>query len=533
VSETFVAEASAGAANYPGGGTSASRSEKSALSISYDADAKRYTITRQTAGNTSFGATQLDAASGNAAVAVYRSASGTVTETVQLTKAGTSGAFNQEYVGGGLWRQLDTAGGVNQYRLGAFTYGMRSPDADVPATGSANFAIGLLATAATSDGLVDIYGTGLFQVDFATRQFTIQGANAHRQPASLGSTLPGFWSPGGFSGNGILASGANAFLGGIGIDAGQRYTGALNGFFYGPNLAEIGGTIAGFNTANQTLVGSIIGRKGDAAPVFETLATLIAPVSLQEATSQIRYRENSGGGGYNGASLDGRTQSSLSIDPATRIVTYSGILFSDANRVAAQSDARFTTYQINGAVARTLKVYNPGPGNTELALSYASFISGVNAATGEDRRWDSFTVFGLNTSGSNVPRTGHGVFNGRLYGSAVGAGATADHFSMEGAAGFDFDFAGASFTGSMTPSVTNLRTGVVSQLGTYTFQNGQIFPFYLAFGADIIGTPGASGSLNGSFYGPAAEEIGATFGLITPGAGTVLTGAGAIVAKRP
>jgi len=530
VSESFTTQATAAAANYPGNGTSASSPGAATLTIQYDAPTGSYTIVRPGL-TTPFGPAQSDAAASNAVLAAYRRQDGTTTETLRLTKPGKEGALNQEYVGAGFWRTVDTAGGVEQNRFGSFTYGVRSAATDVPASGTASFGIGLLAMGATKDAVVDIYGTGTFQVDFGTHSFTLQGATTTRLLNQLGSTGPAYLVPGTFSGDGLVAVSANAFTGGIKLDGSGTYTSALQGFFYGPGLAEVGATFSG-TYGNLGLSGSLIGRRGDTAPELETLTRLFGPAQVQESTRQLLYNANPGGTTFRDAALDARTSSSLTLDPGSSSIDLRIYKFGPADRVAAESDARFTTYRLGGMVLRTIKLYNAGGTNTELALNYASFFSMTNAAVAEDRRWDSFTVFGLQTAGGNVPRTGHGIFDGRVYGSAVGAGSTADRFSMEGTATMDFDFAASSFTGAMTTAATNLRTGVTSQLGSFAFNNGTIAPFSLAFNADIAGAPGSSGALNGSFYGPTAQELGATFGLITPGAGTVLTGAGAIVGKR-
>ncbi len=518
-------------ANYPGEGTGASFPASVALSVQYDAETKRYTLVRP-GFSSSFGERELDSQASNAAFTAYRLANATAIDMLRLTKPGTSGAFNYEYVGGGIWRTLDTAGGVEQHRFAAFTYGMPSPDADVPLTGSASFAIGLVANAATSQGMLDIYGTGLLKVDFAERRFTIEGATSNRDLPSPGSTLPGFLRIGRFEGNGLVASGSNAMIGTVNLQATNRYTTSLTGAFFGPGLAEIGATIVGIGSYSaHGLVGSILGRKGDVAPEFETMANLMAPLSLTELSRQVLYREERPGV-YSQASLDHQTWSSMSIDPAAGTFRFGLAHLTPATRLANQADPRFTAYQTSGATNHEAKVYRAGAGNPELDLSYTSFAIDNVAVAGDGRRWIDASLFGMQTYGPNVPTSGRGVFEGRVHGGAVGAGASADRFSVEGSAGLDVDFAKSTFTGSMTPFVTNLRTGEISQLGAYTFQNGTLSPMALALNAEIGGPPGASGAMHGSFFGPFAQEVGATFGLITPGAGTVLTATGVIVGKR-
>ena len=116
----------------------------------------------------------------------------------------------------------------------------------------------------------------------------------------------------------------------------------------------------------------------------------------------------------------------------------------------------------------------------------------------------------------------------------MGAGNNADRFALTGTAGFDFDFGAGNFTGTLNPTATNLRTNVASSLGAFNFANGVVPGFNgmsTAFFGDIVGTPGATGRIDGRFYGPNAQEIGAVFSLTTPGAGTTLTAVGAVVGR--
>ncbi|WP_410468084.1 transferrin-binding protein-like solute binding protein [Sphingomonas sp. JC676] len=229
-------------------------------------------------------------------------------------------------------------------------------------------------------------------------------------------------------------------------------------------------------------------------------------------------------------------------DPRTYDVG-GNIVYGPGERVAAESDARFTTFRVelpypypgNGVFTRTFTVYNSGPGNPELVLNYLSFAEEAYVIP-DGRRIDTWRVFGIETLPLNVPRTGTGAYRGVVYGSAIGAGGTADRYTLNGTVGIDADFAAQSFTGSMALGVINSRTSAPSDLGTYSF-NQLSFPGKDGYGnvltADITGTAGTTGRLYAHFFGPAAEEVGGHFSLITPGAGTVLTATGTLVAKRP
>jgi hypothetical protein len=501
------------------------------LTVSYDAASQSYTITAAHASQ-SFRPQDRDDAASDANATRYSRTNGTVTDTLILTKAGDSGAFNYRYVGAGIQRQRDTAGGVDQNRFNAFTYGVRTADAAVPTSGTGSFAVGITGLQVRTDAVSGYDGSGLLTVDFANRTFTGSGIVTVRYPTStVGYYVPSFDR---FTMTGNSGSGTNVFSGSIELGTVLPYVAALDGRFYGPAAEEVGAAFAGLNAANQTFVGAIIGRRGNVAPGYETLGSLLTPVSLQQLSSGLRYTDNGGGASFGSVTFTGQgMQSQFLINPSP--LTYSngnGIFnLGPNNKVAAESDARFTTYRF--APLDSYRIYNVGSGNEELVLSYASFGQ-RHADAGTGQRIDEAFIFGLESNHHLLPRSGHGLYQGVLHGSAVGSGNNADRFALTGTAGFDFDFGGGSFTGVLNPTATNLRTNAASSLGTFNFANGVVPGFNgmsVAFFGDIVGAPGATGRINGRFYGPNAQEIGGVFSLTTPGAGTVLTAVGAVVGK--
>ena len=499
------------------------------MSIRYDAASQSYTIEAAYASQ-SFRPQDRDATTSNANVTRYSRTSGTVTDTLLLTKAGDSGAFNYRYVGAGIQRRRDTAAGGDLNRFNAFTYGIRTADAAVPTSGTGSFAVGITGLQVGTERVSGYDGTGLLTVDFANRTFTGSGIVTVRYPAAAdGYYVPNFDR---FTMTGVSGSGHNVFSGSIELGTVLPYVAALDGRFYGPGAEEIGAAFAGSNAANQSFVGAIIGRRGNVALGYETLASLLTPVSLQQLGSRIRYADNGGGASFRGVALAGQAgQSELLINPSP--LTYSNNILNlgPNNKVPGESDARFTTYR--PSPLDTYRIYNVGSGNDQLVLSYASFGQRhVDLGTGE--RIDEAFIFGLQSSHHFLPRSGHGLYQAVLHGSAVGAGNNADRFALTGTAGFDFDFGAGNFTGTLNPTATNLRTNVASSLGTFNFANGVVPGFNgmsTAFFGDIVGTPGATGRIDGRFYGPNAQEIGAVISLTTPGAGTTLTAIGAVVGR--
>jgi len=86
----------------------------STLSVSYDATSKDYTISVAGRSQT-FAPGDINASkSSSSGATVYIKTSGSTTDSLTLTNAGTSGALTYEYVGAGFWqRTVQGAGTVS------------------------------------------------------------------------------------------------------------------------------------------------------------------------------------------------------------------------------------------------------------------------------------------------------------------------------------------------------------------------------------------------------------------------------------
>lgn len=526
--QTFTAIGATAAATYPGNGTSAQPRQRAAISVTYDAATQSYAIVAPQASQT-FAPSDRVAGLSNANLTTFQRIAGTTTDTLILTNPGTSGLFNYQFVGGGIQSRVVSASGVDDGRFNAFTYGIPAPNTAIPLTGTGTFAITITGMQAMNSAPVRFDGTGLLTADFAARTYSGSGIVTTRLPSVTGNAFSLLNQP--FSLNGLISNGTVIFDGSIIVNSTASYTAGISLGFYGPGLQEIGGSFTGQNASNQSIVGVLLGRTGTTAPPLETLESLLTPVSVQALSTGIRYSANSPGLGFNGATLESSFQSELLLN--TPPVSYIfGDTLDSSNIVAAESNARFNVYRPNASTL--VRIYRAGSGNDELALSYSGFGSRELQFTGAPRI-DQFFVFGLETGVSLLPRTGTGIYQGVLYGSGVGAGSFADRFSLTGTANFNFNFAGGTFTGSLLPVAINQRDLSSTNLGTYTFSNGQApgaNAMSNAFFGDIIGIAGATGRINGRFYGPNSQEVGGAFNLTTPGAGTTLTIAGAVVAKR-
>ncbi|RYD27718.1 MAG: transferrin-binding protein [Lysobacteraceae bacterium] len=134
------------------------------------------------------------------------------------------------------------------------------------------------------------------------------------------------------------------------------------------------------------------------------------------------------------------------------------------------------------------------------------------SAERQDTAFTTFT-YGLDTPAGGVPRAGSGTFATDVFGLASVPGSEPDAFQGRGR--FDVDFVNGLF--STATSLT--RTGLISGNGVVgggidLTGGGRLASTSGAFSGDVVLSGGGrqiGGQLAGRFYGPNAEEIGASF----------------------
>lgn len=167
-SEDFTNDAVTGSATYSKEGSrTAASSAPSALSVIYDAASRTYTVSTGERSQ-SFAQAHMDSSLGNAQITVFKRVSGATTDTFTLTNAASSGDLTYRYVGGGFWqRTIDSTTSVNG-AFDAFTYGVETPDAALPRTGGASYAVDLLGVVASPDALYSMSGDGTLTANLLT-----------------------------------------------------------------------------------------------------------------------------------------------------------------------------------------------------------------------------------------------------------------------------------------------------------------------------------------------------------------------------
>jgi len=161
--------------------------------------------------------------------------------------------------------------------------------------------------------------------------------------------------------------------------------------------------------------------------------------------------------------------------------------------------------------------YSTGTVNRYVALGYWQHDK-VSGSDIQDLDFHTFT-YGMDTPATAIPRTGFASWDTDIFGLLTRPDERMR--TMQGTGRFDVDFANATFltTGELAES------DVVGSGGSSTLQldgGGTLTSDGRLSGT--ISYSGASGSLIGGFYGPQAEELGASF-LAVNKYGSVLNGA--------
>lgn len=267
-------------------------------------------------------------------------------------------------------------------------------------------------------------------------------------------------------------------------------------------------------------------------PVAQTNTSLTAlqySESFAGRAGIIQYNLSASGATPRGAATSSAAQ--VRYDAATQSYTLVGTplaqsTFAATDRNAAQSTATITNYQkASGTQQETLALFNAGAGNTELALTYASY-GGYLKTTNNGGNVDvdtAFFTYGVQTAAADMPRSGSATYKTQIDGQFADASGA---YVLAGPSSFAADFAQSTFAFSMTPTGVQVLTGAGKSFGTQTV-NGTIGSGTNQFNGQS-GAGAYSTTLNGYFYGPQAAELGGVFTMA--GGGGI--GAGVVIGKK-
>lgn len=470
--------------------------KRNTFSIHYDAATGSYALAT---GARSEKFSPSDIMSQDSFEAVYRRTDGSKSETLTLSKQPYVLQAAMKYVAMGFWQSSTVADGIQSTDFSTFTYGLPTASGMIPRAGTAAYGIDVFGLVTMpGEEPRSFQGSGQFSVDFAQGVFTAQ---ASTEEYSLVSEK-GSWGGGiELRAGGSLTSGQGLFYGNAvyGSSYGQS-SGLIEGRFYGPNAEELGATFNTSNDRGMAAAGSVIGsRSDDLKPDNQTLTGM--------QSQQHFYARSDGGHGGSLTWLNAET-----FDYGTPFSDMIGGRFTINEKVASK-DPNFTAYAKNaddvyGPQKVMMALYKPGPANTELEMTYASFghWTGVRATATQDY----YFHYGFAT-GNNflAARTGTARYEGVVHGTGVNSNASA-RYDVTGTTQFNVDFGAQTFGGAIAVAGTEQNSGTRADFGRFDV-NGKLFAYSSSLEGTISRGGAGLGSLSAQFYGPDAQEVAGTF----------------------
>jgi len=489
-SENFANLAVHGSANFDGATVKGSTASQAA-SIRYDAAKQSYSLST-TSGKITFAQADIDDSLTSAGATAYIRKNGSVTDSLILTKPGTSGRFTYKYVGSAFWQHTNLGPVSGSGTVDAFVYGAPTPEAAIPRSGNGFYDIDLLGVEAFPGGVEALAGTGGASVDFTSGKMRIDG------------TLNGVYFSGmqvQFGGDLTLASGANRFSGKIGWSDADNFTGSVDGQFFGPGSQELGAVFQASAADGRLALGTLTGR--------------------QQASGNTDLK-----GGPNKSQAFVASGNKLtftskeSIDNQNTVTPFAGQAISSQTATISYNAAtgRYTLTLPDRAVTLPKMDANlTGMGaDQELLLHFGSYygVASYGLRSGKSYRFDNL-LFGLPTEDRAVVRSGSAAYLLGLSGYAID-NRYSNRMRIGGQAALRMDMASGSMklVGSIGYSEDYVMAGRPRIVGSGTLSgsgmlsaNGNAFSGTLAFNG--LGT--YAGTFTGKFFGPAGEDVAATW----------------------
>lgn len=203
--------------------------------------------------------------------------------------------------------------------------------------------------------------------------------------------------------------------------------------------------------------------------------------------------------------------------------------FTSSDRSAADSTAVITAYsKSTGSKTDNLGLFNPGTGNTQLALTYASY-GGWQSTSANGSATDvstTYFVYGIKTAPGDLPTSGTASYRTTLDGVFAGNSGV---YTLSGNSGITADFAAGTIDFSLNPTGRNIVDGSSKVFGAI-LGSGTIASGTTGFTgtSDAVSMNGYTATLAGQFYGPQGAEVGSTFKLT----GADGQGSGVIIGKK-
>lgn len=430
--------------------------------------------------------------------------------------------FSNKYVGMGYWQRNALSAGMQQTYFSTFTFGFDTPVGAVPRSGSAHWLTDIFGILSVPDKEWRvIQGQGDFTVDFADGTFVSKANLSESNIVTNGGATGSLrLSAGGFLDS---SSGFSGLISYNGVDTSLQ--GSIAGSFYGPNAEEIGAAFSAAG-AGATLTGALTGQQSSVGSTSDgvrniSLTNLLADQRFFGSTIWLGWttieREAGNSGLLRGMSAG---TANYTLVGGLQVIGFDeGRYDVQAADIDADGPANFTTYRSSRhGNPLTVRTYKIGDSNSEIALTYSSFVNwqssedrGIPSGQTTETFYRRYLVYGLPTDVElTAGRTGHATYNGVVHG--IGANMRSATYDVGGTSHFAVDFSAGSYDGRLMLTATD-DVGTMSDFGQWTFAgtlaNGGLVE------APLVG-PGTyfpNSKIYPTFYGPTGQEIGATFNL--------------------
>ncbi len=537
-SQTFANDASSAdlAFDLTTGTTITGKGSADPLTIRYDAASNSYSLA---AGPRSQTFSPADVTVNTTQDLEYQKTTGSSRDFLTFAKVPFTGTVATQYVQLGFWQRNIITGARQDTFFSAFTYGIDTPAAAVPRTGTAVFGIDVFGLSSSPGKEPRTFqGSGTFSTDFGAGVFS---AHSFLEETEL-------LSGDGVTGGGIELTAAGRLSATNGTFAGNMVYGGFNGSvsgslagrFYGPAGQELGAAFSGANADGATVNGALTGRRDNAAQADNlTLTNLVKPQLFFTREALLEVRRFDGQTDISLTSMNLVSQfnqenaETFSYGPG--ISSLPGGLFTINDKVASV-DPNFIAYRKTFAGREVmLELFKPGAVNSQLALTYASL--GRWSTSEREPAYTTasqvFFAYGLETPARLLAaKTGTGRYAGVVYGAGANR-QTGAIYDVTGTSQFEVDFSSQSYSGFLGLLGAGKNGTASVDFGSYNF-SGALAAFTAETAVDLIRAGQNVGTMSTRFYGPGGEEIAGNFSLFTPagspGAGTTIVGA--TVAKR-
>ncbi len=502
VSESFTNDAAEMSASSVGSASITATAASPQLTFVYDATARTYTLTVGSRSKT-FGPGDLSKSKSTNQLAVYEISAGGVTDTLTLTKPGTSGRFTYRYVGGAFWQRTEP--GLATALIDVATYGVETADSALPRTGSASYAVDLMGyeTHEYGTAIDPITGSGHLDVDFARGIVLTNGTLTRADYDDVE-----------FDGKATLSTTANGFVGTFSFYDYSHFTGTLEGRFYGPNAQEVGAVFSTEDRQQNAAVGVLIGRRDGNGG---TNTDFVQPAYNQFFTANTQTLSTI----YDSAA---GTYSSIGHDAAPVIIHFDAATgkytLVSGERVAVHTVEQ---YQQRFYPVDRIEIYQSEYRTSFKTLKYVTGMSWASRilldGTKEDLDFRNF-VYGFPTAQNAVPVSGKAAYELTMAGTFLDKKYQAADFSSEpsalismsgdGTLFADFGSGQVSLDGALELVLEDVNLNAQASI----VGSGAISSSVNGFSGSLTATSpdnSYSGDFNGQFFGAGAAEVGGTF----------------------